>query len=500
MSKTAHAVDAIVSQLTIPQIHEKMRAGELTSEQLTRFYLHRIDVLNPKVNAVITLNPKALNDAIQADKTLAANKENLGLLHGIPILLKDNIDTNDGMPNTAGSELLKYNIPKHNAFIVDQLKKAGAIILGKTNLSEWANFRSTRSISGWSSHGGQTRNPYDLSRSPCGSSSGSGAAIAAELAQVAVGTETDGSITCPSAMMSVVGFKPSVGSVSRSGIIPISSQFDTAGPMARSVTDAVYLLQAMLGKDDKDAASYEHSGFSNQLIQHLKAEGLKGKRIGIVSNYMHSHPQVNALFNRAVNVMREAGAEIITEAPITTKNQWRVDQYNILLWDFKDEVADYLKHSGIKAKTLNDLILRNKEFSASTMPLFSQDIFEQANSSQGKQEKEYQNTLTRLLSMVREQGIDATLKAHNLDILIAPSTGPAWKLDIINGDHFNGSSSSPAAIAGYPHITVPMGYVSHMPAGISFFASKDQEADIIEAAYHFEQLTQFRIAPNIPKR
>ena len=501
ISKTAQAVDASVTQLTIPQIHQKMQQGALTSEQLVRFYLHRIDALNPKLNAVITVNPKALEDAVLADKQLAENNEKFGLLHGIPVLIKDNIDTNDGMPNTAGSELLKDNLPKQNAFIVEQLKKAGAIILGKTNLSEWANFRSTRSISGWSSLGGLTRNPYDLSRSTCGSSSGSGAAVAADLAQVAIGTETDGSITCPASMTGVVGFKPSVGSVSRSGIIPISSNFDTAGPMARNVTDAVYLLQAMLGKDSNDSASYAHSALSEEsLVEYLKEQGLKGKRIGIASNYRHEHPEVNALFNQAVNLMRKAGAEIITEAPIETKNQWRLQQYKILLWDFKDEIAEYLKNTKVKPDTLNDLVLENKEHMASVMQLFAQDIFEQANQSKGKAEESYQQVLEELLTLAKDKGIDATLEKHKLDMLIAPTTGPAWKLDIINGDHFSGAASSPAAIAGYPHITVPMGYVLHMPVGISFFSKKNNEAELIEAAYHFEQLTKVRVPPNIPQR
>lgn len=496
-SSVSYATDKAES-LTIPAIHSKMRTGKLTSLELTQHYLQRVKALNPKINAVIAVNPNAQRDAKQADELAAKlTKQNQPwpLLLGIPVLVKDNIDTADGMANTAGSILLKNNFPKHDAFVIQQLRQAGAIILGKANLSEWANFRSTRSNSGWSAMGGQTRNPFDITRSPCGSSSGSGAAVSANLSQVAIGTETDGSITCPSAINGVVGIKPTIGAVSRSGIIPISSQFDTAGPMARSVTDAVILLQAMLGYDEND----QHSSkvpFSD-LTEHLKPSGLKGKRIGIVSNYASAHPKVDALFNQAVKAMEKAGAIIVDDVKIATKGQWRQAQLNALLWDFKDEVADYLKTTDMPFHTLAELIALNDKHAAEELAQFGQEIFTMADATKGKQSENYQKQRETLLSLARKKGIDATLKQHNLDILIAPTTDPAWKIDMINGDYFPGSATSPAAIAGYPHITVPMGFVLHLPVGMSFFSTANSEPVLIEAAYHFEQITQARRAPQL---
>lgn len=493
----AHANQPLnVQALTIPELQEKMASGELSSAALTQHYLTQITSLNPTLNAVITVNPKAIEQAKAADN-IRQTKEPLGLLHGIPVLLKDNIDTNDGMPNTAGSLLLKDNRPENDAFVTQKLREAGAIILGKANLSEWANFRSTRSVSGWSAMGGQARNPYDITRTPCGSSSGSGVAVAAALTQVAVGTETDGSITCPSSVNGIVGIKPTVGSVSRSGIIPISSHHDTAGPMARNVTDAVYLLQAMLGEDKADHLGFKSPHDDNQLIDALKTEGLKGKRIGVVSNYLNPNPKVNALFKEAVSILRKAGATIVEGANIETRGEWGQLQYNTLLWDFKDEIADYLATTKSEGKTLEDIIAFNESAHEKEMPFFDQEIFDTANRSKGKREPNYQENVKTMFSLAREKGIDATLKQHKLDMLIAPTSGPAWKIDPINGDHFQGSASSPAAISGYPHITVPMGYVLHLPVGISFFAGKNSETTLIEAAYHFEQITQFRRAPYV---
>lgn len=483
-------------QLTIPELQTRMASGELSAAALTQHYLNQINALNPTLNAVITINPNALEDAKAADRA-RENEQTLGLLHGIPVLLKDNIDTADGMPNTGGSLLLKNNYPEKDAFVTKQLRKAGAIILGKANLSEWANFRSTRSISGWSAMGGQAKNPYDLTRTPCGSSSGSGVAVAAAMTQIAVGTETDGSITCPSAINGIVGIKPTVGSVSRSGIIPISSNHDTAGPMARNVTDAVYLLQAMLGEDDADRLGFASPHINNSLVDALKAGDLKGKRIGVVSNYLSPHPKVNAVFKQAVKVLREAGAVIIEGTNIDTKGEWGQQQYNTLLWDFKDEVAEYLATTKSEAKDLKDIIQFNIQHPDKEMLYFDQEIFDIANSSKGKDEPNYQENLDELLTLAREKGIDATLKQYKLDMLIAPTSGPAWKLDMVNGDNFQGSATSPAAVSGYPHITVPMGYVLHLPVGISFFAGKNSEAQLIEAAYHFEQLTHARRAPYI---
>ncbi|MCY7296288.1 amidase [Alteromonas sp. a30] len=499
LGQTQAMKDNEYHQLSIPEIHKEMASGNLTSAQLTQYYIDQIKTLNPILNAVITVNPNALTDAKAADKH-REKAASLGILHGIPVLLKDNIDTADGMANTAGSLLLKDNFPEKDAFIVTQLRQAGAIILGKANLSEWANFRSTRSLSGWSAIGGQTKNPYDVTRTPCGSSSGSGAAVAAAMSAVAIGTETDGSITCPSAINGIVGIKPTVGSVSRTGIIPISSNHDTAGPMARSVTDAVYLLQAILGKDKEDRLGFESPYTENNLINHLKTDGLKGKRIGIVSNYLNPNPKVNEIFYQAVDTMKKAGAVIVDSTPIKTKGDWGQQQYNTLLWDFKDELADYLATTKSSAKTLADVMEFNLKHSLSEMPYFDQEIFDTANSSKGKQEPNYQSNLEEMLSLAREQGIDATLEKYNLDMLIAPTSGPAWKIDIVNGDHFQGSATSPAAVSGYPHITVPMGYVLHLPVGMSFFAGKNSEGSLVEAAYHFEQITKARRAPQLETR
>ena len=501
-----HIVDHIVDHniahkteaLTIPAIHQAMRDGKLTSSQLTQHYLQRIVALNPKLNAVITINPKAQRDAKRADAQATQLKQQnqpWPLLLGVPVLVKDNIDTADGMANTGGSVLLKKHTPKHDAFVIQQLRQAGAVILGKANLSEWANFRSTRSNSGWSAMGGQTRNPFDITRSPCGSSSGSGVAVSANLTQVAIGTETDGSITCPSSMNGVVGIKPTIGAVSRAGIIPISSQFDTAGPMARSVTDAVFLLQAMLGRDERDTHSVQMP--FDDLTQYLNSKGLQGKRIGIVSNYASPHPKVNTLFRQAVDAMRNAGAVIIDNVVIKTKGEWRTAQLNALLWDFKDEIADYLKTTDMPFNTLAELIALNNKHAAEELTTFGQEIFIMAEATQGKQTQHYRQERQTLLDLARKKGIDAALKQHNLDILIAPTTQPAWKIDRVNGDYFSGSASSPAAIAGYPHISVPMGFVLHLPVGISFFSTANSEPILIEAAYHFEQITQARRAPSL---
>lgn len=493
-----HDIKYSTEALTIPAIHQAMRDDKLTSSQLTQHYLQRILALNPKINAVITVNPKAQQDAKRADALAAQLKRQnqpWPLLLGVPILVKDNIDTADGMANTGGSVLLKDHYPKHDAFVIQQLRQAGAIILGKANLSEWANFRSTRSNSGWSAMGGQTRNPFDITRSPCGSSSGSGAAVSANLTQVAIGTETDGSIICPAAMNGVVGIKPTVGAVSRTGIIPISSQFDTAGPMARSVTDAVFLLQAMLGLDERDTHSVPMP--FDDLTQYLNSNGLQGKRIGIASNYASAHPKVNALFSRAVETMRNAGAVIIDNVVIKTKGEWHQAQLNALLWDFKDEIADYLKTTDMPFNTLAELIALNNQYAAKELTAFGQELFIMAEATQGKQSQHYRQQRQNLLDLARAKGIDAALKQHDLDLLIAPTTQPAWKIDLVNGDYYSGSASSPAAISGYPHISVPMGFVLHLPVAISFFSTANSEPMLIEAAYHFEQITQARRAPSL---
>lgn len=476
---------------TTSEIRTALEQGSTTSELLVSRYQQQIQQLNTRLRAVTQLNPAAMADARRLDK-LRSEGQLLGPLHGIPVLLKDNIDTADGLANTAGSVLLRDNIPASDAFLVQQLKNNGAIILGKTNLSEWANFRSTKSSSGWSGVGGQARNPYDLSRSPCGSSSGSAIAVAAGLAPLAVGTETDGSVTCPAAVNGIVGIKPTLGLISRSGIIPIATHQDTAGPMATSVTGAVLLLDAMTGKDSQDADSFASS---QRFAASLQADGLKGLRIGVVRNLMGYSPKTDAVFEQALAVMREQGATIVDDTNIETLSGIEELEFDLLAWEFKDALNQYLSKSPAKYKTLEALIAANLENADEEMPYFAQEIFDMAQASNGRQQDGFSEKLKRLKNLAGEQGIDATMAEHNVDLLIAPTVSPAWKIDLINGDHYLGSATTPAAVAGYPHITVPMGFVRHLPVGISFFASANQEDRLIRAAYNYEQASRQRQAP-----
>ncbi|MEW6990111.1 amidase [Colwelliaceae bacterium 6441] len=487
----------INEQATIVELHQQMKSGQLTSESLVNFYLERIQAIDkngPKLNAVSQLNKHALTQAKQLDKIF--QKSGLvGPLHGIPVLLKDNIDTTDGMANTAGSHALAKNYPNDDAFLVKQLKKAGAIILGKTNLSEWANFRSTSSSSGWSGLHGQTRNPYDVTASPCGSSSGSGVATAANLATISVGTETDGSVTCPSAINGIVGIKPTLGTVSRDGIIPIAHSQDTAGPMARNVTDAVILLTAMVAADNNDP-NVEHSNVN--FLSHLKASGLKGKRIGIARNLMGYHKALDATFEQAVKDLQAQGAIIVDNTNFENKDQWGDAEYSVLLFEFKHDLNQYLSSTAAGLpKSLAEIISFNQSHSDIEMPYFEQEIMEMAQEKGDLTSQEYLDALSTAKSATQEEGIDLLLKKYNLDLIIAPTTGPAWKTDWINGDHYLGAASSAAAISGYPHITVPMGYVHHLPVGLSFFSGKLQEGVLIEAAYSYEQATQHRKSPKL---
>ncbi|MGB1198925.1 MAG: amidase [Thalassotalea sp.] len=480
-------------QNTIIDLQKKMDSGQLSSVKLVNFYLERIKKYdNNKLNSVVQLNKDALSRAKTLDQLRTSGKI-IGPLHGIPVLLKDNIDTINGMANTAGSHALKNNFPKDDAFVVQQLKKAGAIILGKTNLSEWANFRSTASSSGWSGLYGQTKNPYDTSASPCGSSSGSGVAIAANLATIAIGTETDGSVTCPSAINGIVGIKPTLGTVSRDGIIPIAHSQDTAGPMAKNVTDAVILLSAMVAVDKNDP---DVTASTINYLSHLKADGLKGKRIGIVRNLMGYHKALDATFEQAIADLAAQGAIIVDNANIESKPQWGDAEFEVLLYEFKDEINKYLaKTDKAMPKTLAQLIQFNKTNAALEMPYFQQEIFEMAQSKGPITDEHYLKALAKAKLATQKNGIDKVLQQHNLDLLIAPTTGPAWKIDWVNGDNYLGAASSAAAIAGYPHITVPMGYIHKLPVGISFFSGKLQEGKLIEAAFAFEQATQHRKPP-----
>jgi len=486
-----------ISELSVTEIHHKMLQGKLSSEQLVKSYLKRIkqfDKNGPKLNAIAQINKDALKQARKLDQQFK-DSGLTGALHGIPVLLKDNIDTTDGMANTAGSHALKNNFPENDAFFVRQLKKAGAIILGKTNLSEWANFRSMSASSGWSGLWGQTNNPYDVTASPCGSSSGSGVSIAANLAVIAVGTETDGSVTCPSAINGIVGIKPTLGTVSRDGIIPIAHSQDTAGPMARTVTDAVILLNIMVAEDKNDIGM---TLSSINYLSHLKKDGLQGKRIGIARNFMGYHKKTDSVFEQAIVDLKAQGAIIIDNTNFNNSEQWGDDEFEILLYEFKHGINQYLATTNNETpKSLTELIAFNKQHASIEMPYFDQDIFEMANAKADLNEKTYLNALTQAKLATQENGIDAVLQKYNLDLIIAPTTAPAWKTDWINGDHYLGSSSSVAAIAGYPHITVPMGYVHGLPVGLSLFSGKLKEGVLIEAAYSYEQATKHRRPPKL---
>ena len=493
----ANAPDAFAfEEADIASLQAKMADGSLTSRALTQAYLDRIAALDdagPMLNAVIEINPDALKHADALDAERKAGKSR-GPLHGIPVLLKDNIDAMP-MVNSAGSLALANHRPKTDAFVVQRLRDAGAVILGKTNLSEWANFRSTRSSSGWSGRGGQTRNPYALDRNPCGSSAGTGTAIAASLASVGIGTETDGSILCPSAVAGLVGIKPTVGLVSRSGIIPISHSQDTAGPMARSVADAAALLTAIAAADPVDAASKERAATDAiDYSAHLKAEALKGARIGVVRKLMGYQPDTDAAMERAITAMKAAGATVV-DAEIPTAGTWDDAEYQVLLYEFKAGLEAYLVASDAPIKTLAGLIEFNKANAATEMPYFGQEIFEQANAKGPLTEPAYLGARDKARKLAGPDGIMAALKKQDLDALVAPSMSPAWPTDPINADHFTGAGYGAAAVARTPSITVPMGDSHGLPLGITFMAPAWGEARLIELAYAFEQATKARKAP-----
>ncbi len=487
-----------LDELTIADLQKKMQDGELTSKAITEFFLKKIDQIDkkgPAINAVIELNSDALSIAEQLDKERSENKIR-GPLHGIPILIKDNIDTGDQMFTTAGSIALEGNRASKDAFIISKLRESGAVLLGKTNLSEWANFRSNRSSSGWSSRGGQTKNPYALERNPCGSSAGSGAAVAANLCVVAIGTETNGSIICPASINGIVGIKPTVGLWSRSGIIPISATQDTAGPMARTVTDAAILLGALNGIDENDATTKLIEGKAEKdYSKYLDANGLQGKRIGIEKSYMKAHESVDALLQKAIDQMRSKGAEIVEVDFLKTVKGIGEDEYAVLLYEFKDGLNNYLKKAKGKVKSLKELIDFNKQNEAKAMPYFKQDILEAAETKGNLDMKEYKTALQHILSVTRN-AINEMMDEKKLDAISGPSFGPSWCTDWINGDYGTGYGfSSPAAIAGYPHITVPMGFVFDLPIGLSFFGKAYSEGELIKIAFAYEQVSKNRKTP-----
>lgn len=489
--------DFIFAELDIADLQERMQRGELDSRTLTQAYLDRIaaiDKAGPRLNAVIELNPDALKEAALRDRE-RKGKAVRGPLHGIPILLKDNIDAVP-MVNSAGSLALKDFHPKNDAFLVRRLREAGAVILGKTNLSEWANFRSTRSTSGWSARGGQTRNPYALDRNPCGSSSGSAVAVSANLAVAAIGTETDGSIICPASVNGIVGLKPTVGLVSRDGIIPISHSQDTAGPMARSVADAAILLGALAGRDEADPATANASW--NTALDYparLLPDALKGARIGVLRSKFSMHPDAAAAMEGALKVLRDAGATVV-DAEIPTDGQWNDDEMQLLLYEFKAGLQRYFDaHPEAPVRSLAQLIGYNQRNASTEMPYFAQELFEQAEAKDGLSDADYIAARSRARRLAGPEGIDAALKAQQLDALIAPATGPAWLTDPLTGDHFAGEGYGAAAVAGYPSLTVPMGNSNGLPLGIVFIGGAWSEPRLIELGYAYEQLTRARKPP-----
>lgn len=486
-----------LDEKTVADLQKAMESGEETAVSITEKYLTRIEAVDkngPRVNSVIEVNPDALANARDKDAQRRDGKI-YGPFHGIPVLIKDNIETGGRMQTTAGSLLLEGNNPNKDAFIVNRLRQAGAIILGKTNLSEWANFRSTHSTSGWSGRGGQTKNPYALDRNPCGSSSGSGAACSANLCAVAVGTETDGSIVCPSTTNGLVGIKPTLGLVSRSGIIPLAHSQDTAGPMCRTVRDAAILLDALAGRDPNDAASADYKG-SEFYVQHCNAEGLKGRRIGVGRQFMGFNDHVDRVMEDAIRALKDAGAELVDPVNLDTNGQYDDTEFEVLLYEFKADINAYLaSRPAIKSRTLLDLIKANEQMKDREMPFFGQEIFEMAQEKAPLTDKKYKDALAKNHRLSREEGIDRALRAHKVDAIIAPTGGPAWTTDLINGDHFSGGSSSPSAVSGYPAITVPAGFVRGLPVGLTFFGRKWSEPVLIKFAYAFEQATKVRRAP-----
>lgn len=495
---TDNADDFVLNEATIDTLQQKMQSGEYTSRAITELYLKRINDIDkngPKLNAVIELNPDALSIADAMDKERASGKVR-GALHGIPVLIKDNISTGDKMHTTAGALAIADNIYKEDAFIIKKLREAGAVILGKTNLSEWANFRSTHSTSAWSSRGGQTRCPYILDRNPSGSSAGSGSAASANLCAIAIGTETDGSIVSPSSVNGLVGIKPTVGLWSRTGIIPISETQDTAGPMTRTVKDAAILLGALVGQDPADSYTAASKGkIAADYTQFLDANGLKGKRIGIEKDGLKVSPQMDPLFEQAIALLKSKGATIVEVELYKQIKEAGKAQFTVLLYEFKDGLNKYLSTANSKVKSLADVIAFNKQNEATAMPFFKQETLELANAKGSLNEKEYLDAVKNTTEITRN-AIDTLMKEHNLDAIAAPTNGFACCIDLVNGDYDNGFSfSSPAAMAGYPHITVPMGYFNDLPIGLSFISTAYKEGDIIKLGYAYEQASKNRFAP-----
>jgi amidase len=478
-----------------------METGKWTSRAITEAYLGRIDAIDrkgPSLGSVMETNKEALQIADALDRE-RKERGSRGPLHGIPVLLKDNIDTADSQQTTAGSLALEGSHAPRDAFLAERLRAAGVVILGKTNMSEWANFRSNHSTSGWSSRGGQCRNPYVLDRNPCGSSSGSGAAVSANLGAVAVGTETDGSIVCPASANGLVGIKPTLGLVSRSGIIPISASQDTAGPLARTVADAAVLLGALTGVDPRDSATAASSSqASTDYTQFLKPDGLKGTRIGVPRKlFFGYHTATDALIEEAIREMARQGAIIVDPCDLPHAGEYDADEYEVLLYEFKAGLNAYLAQLGPQAPvhTLAEVIAYNEKEKARVLPFFGQETMIQAEAKGPLTEKAYKKALAKCRKLSRASGLDAIFAKHQLDALAAPTGHPAWPTDLVNGDHFLGASSTPAAVSGYPSISVPAGYLFGLPVGLSLIGKPWAEGTLIKMAYAYEQATKHRKSP-----
>jgi amidase len=485
-------------EMTIHELQQGYSDEKYSISDVTSAYLDRIiaiDMNGPSLNSVIKVNPDALKIAVELDREMAEGKIR-GPLHGIPVILKDNIDTEDNMPTTAGATALLSSFAGTDSYIARKLREAGAVIIAKANLSEWANFRAYVSSSGWSGVGGQTHNPYVLDRNPCGSSSGSGVAVSANLCMVAIGTETDGSIVCPSNNNGIVGIKPTVGLLSRSGIVPISFTQDTPGPMSRTVEDAAICLGAMTGVDSSDSKTLASEGkFPGDYTKFLLPGGLKGKRIGIVKNSGGFSDKVDTLMLRAIKDMIKQGAELV-EVETPARKEYEDAEFQVLLYEFKEGLNKYFAGLGenSQVKNITDLIEFNKKDSVE-MRYFDQKILIEASKKGDLNSPEYIEALEKCRKSTREEGIDKIMDNNRLDALIAPTGSPAWKTDLLNGDHYIGGSSSLAAIAGYPAITVPMGFIDDLPVGITFFGRAWSEPLLIEIAYSYEQATRYRKAP-----
>jgi amidase len=473
---------AAIEEATVAELQSKMKTGELSARRLAEIYLERIRELDPKLRSVIELNPDALKIADETDRERKRGRLR-SPLHGIPVLLKDNIDTADKMKTTAGSlALADAPVPRRDAFIVKRLREAGAVVLGKTNLSEWANFRSTRSTSGWSGRGGQTNNPYILDKNPCGSSAGTGVAISANLAAVGIGTETNGSIICPATRNGIVGIKPTLGLVSRSGIIPIAHTQDTAGPMARTVADAAALLGVLVAYDKRDAITKAAAKGEKDYTAFLAADGLRGARIGVARQFLGANAAVVTMMEAHFEAMRAAGATLVDVAFGEEFGKTGDDRLKVLLYEFKTDLNKYLAERGGPYKTLADLIKYNEDHKAAEMPLFGQELFLQAEEKGDLSSAEYTEAIARIKRAARENGIDAVIAKDKLDAIVSPAVGATWSM---------------AAVAGYPYISVPAGFSEGLPAGIGFFGPAFSEPQLIKYAYAFEQKTKARRRPEL---